>query len=733
MNSPLNAVQRTAPHKPASASVDPTPTRSHSLGLWIGIGIAVVGLVFVAAWRMGTLPFLSPRLTAITLAPESVVIPKGLTRQYTAIGTYSNGSVSDLTATATWSSTNPGVVAVDNTGAFTAVTPGESVVTVTSGSLQKSLKITVTPPMIVALALSPDNRAIVSGATVQYSVMGTSSDGTSQALTGKVQWNSTNPAAASITPSGAARALQVGEAVIRASYENASTETALSVVRSPSEFARVLTSRTDGTRTAQYRKEKILTLKKVNPASFGKKFSEPLDGYVFAQPLYLPNVALPAKGLHNVVYAATENNSVYAFDADSGGPPLWTATLGPPAPHWALPCKDLGPTVGVTGTPVIDPNTNTLYVVARTIHDRTSFFQLHALDVATGAEKFGGPVQISASVPGSAEGNTNGRLTFDPNLQLQRPGLVLANGNVYVAFGAMCDFGPFHGWLYKFDAHSLAQTSVFMTTPNGEHGGVWQSGAAPSLDFDGNLYVVTGDGSFDANLGGPNYAQSVLKFSLTRSEFSPIDYFTPFDYEESKKENMDLGTGGSILLPDQPGLHPHLLVTVGKSGTIYVLDRDSLGHFKASSDSQIVQSIPQAFSGRFHSSPAFWQSANASWIYLGGVGEKLSAFSLTNGALSPTPSSQSPNTFDYPGATPAVSSDESSNGIVWAVSRGHNGESILNAYDATNLSIRLYSSDQAPNHRDKADPHLRFVVPIVANGKVYFGTQSSLEAYGLLQ
>jgi len=243
----------------------------------------------------------------------------------------------------------------------------------------------------------------------------------------------------------------------------------------------------------------------------------------------------------------------------------------------------------------------------------------------------------------------------------------------------------------------------------------------------------TGVGSSDANLGGPNYAPSVLKFSPNRPELSPIGYFAPFDHEASKKENMDLGTGGSILLPDQPGLHPHLLVTVGKSGAIYVLDRDSLGHIKVSSDNQIVQSIPQAFSGRFHSSPAFWQGANASWSYLGGVDEKLRVFAVVNGALSTTPTSEAPNTFDYPGATPAVSSDESSNGVVWAISRGHNGESVLNAYDAMNLGALLYSSDQAPHHRDKADQHLRFVVPIVANGKVYFGTQSSLEVYGLLR
>jgi hypothetical protein len=733
MNLNLNTIQSNASHESGSAAAHRASKHTRSLGLWLGIALTVVGLVIVATWRTGRYPFRSPRLISITLTPETAAIPEGLKRQYTAIGTYSDRSVRDLTTTVIWNTADRSVAAIDNTGMIRGVNTGVSKITMTFGSFQKSLGIRVTPPEVVALAVSPSNRAVGFGTAVQYSVIGTSSDGSSQTLTMKVQWSSTNPAAVTITPAGVAKALQPGDSVIRATYENITTDAALTVTRSPNGLSGVFASRNDGTRAAHYRNEKKLTLKNVNAASFGKSFSDPVDGYLFAQPLYVPNVTIAGKAPHNIVFAATENNSVYAFDADSFGPPLWTVNLGPPAPQWALPCKDLGPTVGITGTPVIDPQTGTLYVVARTMQNRASFYYLHAVDISTGAEKFGGPVQISASVPGTAEGSVNGRITFDPHLQLQRPGLVLSNGRVHIAFGSICDFSTFHGWIFAYDAHSLAQSAAFVTTPNGKHGGVWQSGAAPSLDLDDNLYVVTGDGSYDANLGGLDFGQTVLKFSLNRPGLSPIDYFTPFDYEEMEKRNMDLGTGGSILLPDQPGLHPHLLITVGKAGTIYVLDRDSLGHFKASSDNQIVQSIPQVFSGRFHSSPAFWQSDHASWIYLGGVGERLKAFSVTDGVLSSTPTSESTNTFGYPGATPVVSSDESSNGIVWAISSARDGESVLNAYDATNLATLLYSSDQAPSHRDKADPVLRFVVPIVANGKVYFGTQNNLDVYGLLR
>jgi len=737
MNSNLNIIRRSATREPGLSTTHRPLEHPHSLGLWFGIGIAVVGLMMVVTWGIGRFPFHSSQLRSITLAPESAVIPKGLKRQYTALGRYSNGGVRDLTATANWSSADGNVVAIDSTGMITAVNTGDSEITVTSGSLQKILKVTVTPPE-VALAVSPTSRAVGIGATVQYSAIGTSSDGTSQILTAAVQWSSTNPSAVSVTPSGAARALKEGEAVIRASYENVSTTTAFTVTRSPTGFSGVFASRTDGTRTAQYRNEKILTPKNVNTATFGKKFSDAVDGYVYAQPLYLPGVAVPTKGVHNLVYVATENNSVYAFDADSAGPPLWNLSLGPPAPQWALPCKDIQPTVGITGTPVIDPKTSTLYVVARTVKDRTNFYHLHALDIATGAEKFGGPVQISASVPGTAEGSHGGKITFDAQLQLQRPGLVLTNGHVYIAFGSMCDFGTFHGWIFAYDAQSLAQTSAFLTTPNGEHGGIWQSGAAPTLDLDGNLYVVVGDGFFDANLGGLNYGQSVIKFALNRSGLSPTDYFAPFDQEALDKRNMDLGTGGSVLLPDQTGVHPHLLITVGKAGTIYVLDRDNLGHFKASSNDQIVQTIPQPFPlqefpGKFHSSPAFWQGASGAWVYIGGVSDNLRAFSLTNGVLSPAPTSMSANTFSYPGASPAISSDENSKGIVWAISNGIPADPVLNAYDATNLANLLYSSDQAPNHRDKPDPPVKFVVPVVANGKVYFGAQYHLDVYGLLR
>jgi hypothetical protein len=406
--------------------------------------------------------------------------------------------------------------------------------------------------------------------------------------------------------------------------------------------------------------------------------------------------------------------------------------MGAPAPLWTLPCKDIQPTVGITSTPAIDRDSNTMYVVARTLKGRTNYYYLHALDIGTGAEKFGGPVEISATVPGTAEGNRDGKITFDPLLQLQRPGLVLVNGSVYIAFGSDCDFGFFHGWLFAYDARTLSQKNLFLATPHGGNGGIWQSGAAPAIDSAGNMYLVTGDGHFDANVGGQDYGDSILKFPLNSTNLAPSDYFSPFNQLKLFDDNQDLGTGGVILLPDQVGVHPHLLFTAGKDGTIYLVDRDSLGHFKSTSDDQIVQALTHKFAHRVHSSAAFWQGIDTSWVYLGGVSDSLKAFSLTNGRLSDSPTSESENTFGYPGPTPAISANGKLNGVVWVLSSNPgSGDQLLNAYDARDLGKLLYRSDQAANNRDKADQQVKFVVPTIANGKVYFGTRDHLDVYGL--
>jgi hypothetical protein len=302
-----------------------------------------------------------------------------------------------------------------------------------------------------------------------------------------------------------------------------------------------------------------------------------------------------------------------------------------------------------------------------------------------------------------------------------------------MAFGSDCDFGRFHGWVMAYDAATLAQSAVFVTTADGKHGGIWQAGAAPAVDPSGNLYVATGDGSFDADSNGLNYGDAVLKMPLGDVKLSPSDYFAPSDQLTMFKENSDLGVGGPILLPDQEGLHSHLLLVASKDGTIYLLDRDNLGHLKSGADNQIVQKLARQFQTRIHGTPGFWQGSSQGWAYFCAAGTALKAFSLKDGVLSTSPTSETANTFGYPGASPAASSNGTSNGIVWAVSQGKNNIAILNAYDATNLAHRLYGSDQAPDGRDAAGQLVKFVVPTVANGKVYLGTQHHLEVYGLLK
>jgi hypothetical protein len=719
----VNGANSIAEKKPAASL--------HFISLWKVLALVSVVVLLLAFWRLGWFP-IGPSLTSISLTPQEASLPKGLIRQFHLTGKYSNESIRDLTASAQWSSTNANALSVDNTGMATAVGVGDATIRVISGSITSDLKISVTPPAIVALAISPSNLSVARGTKLQFRVIGTASDSVSDDLTDKVQFVSTNSSVVAIGPSGIAQARAVGTSIIRTTYGGITTETSLTVTLDRNGFAGILMSRNDVTRTAQNANETMLTPANVSAATFGKKFANPVDGYVYAQPLYVPKLIIPDHGTHNVVYVATQSNSVYAFDADAAGLPLWNINLGAPAPLWTLPCKDIQPTVGITSTPAIDLDSNTMYVVARTLKDRTNYYFLHALDIGSGVEKFGGPVEISGTVPGTADGNRDGKITFDPLLQLQRPGLVLANGAVYIGFGSNCDFGLFHGWLFAYDARTLSQKNVFLTTPHGGNGGIWQSGAAPAVDGDGNMYLVTGDGDFDANIGGQDYGDSILKLPLSAPGLSPTDYFSPFNELKLFKKNQDLGTGGVILLPDQVGVHPHLLITAGKDGTIYLVDRDSLGHFKSNSDNQIVQSLSQRFSHRVHSSLAFWQGTGASWVYLGAPFENLKAFSLTNGRLSDSPTSQSSNAFGYPGPTPAVSSNGKSNGIVWALSSVSGSEQLLNAYDARDLGRLLYSSNQAANNRDRPDPPVKFVVPTIANGKVYFGTRDHLDVYGLL-
>ena len=496
----------------------------------------------------------------------------------------------------------------------------------------------------------------------------------------------------------------------------------------------VLTYHNDLARTGLDPNETILTPANVNPQSFGRLFSDPVDGFVYAQPLYVAGVSIPGKGTHNVVYVATENDTVYAFDADRAGPPLWQASLregGSAVPATAFACGQIVPRVGITGTPVIDRATGTLYVVAMVQHTssgHTTYAQrLHALDIATGAEKLGGPVAIAGSVPGKGAGSKGGKLAFDGFLHLNRPGLALSNGVLYIAFGSHCDLGDYHGWVIAYGAEHLRFRAAFSVTPNGSQGAIWQTGDAPAVDAKGDIYFLTGNGTFDASSGGADYGDSFVKLALAGNALRPIDFFTPYDQKTLDEQDLDIGSGGALLVPDQKGPHPHLVVGAGKNAVLYVVERDHMGRFNASSNQQIVQAIQGEIAPNF-STPAYWNGH----IYIGSASQPLKEFSVTGNGLSPAPVSATPDSFDYPGTTPAISSNGNKDAIVWGLDTGgyvSGGSTILRAYDATNLAHKLYSNARTA----RGGPGVKFATPTVAHGMVYFGTQNSLEVYVLLK
>ena len=501
----------------------------------------------------------------------------------------------------------------------------------------------------------------------------------------------------------------------------------------------VTTHHNDTARDGLNVNETILAPANVNASQFGQLFAQPVDGYVYTQPLYVSNLSI-AGVTHNVVYVATEHDSVYAFDADSNmganANPLWHVSFINPAAgittlnNTDVSCTDIDSEVGITGTPVIDLSSNTLYVVAATKESGVYFQRLHALDITTGTEKFGGPVVIQAVVSGTGDGNTGGQVAFDPLRNNQRAGLLLLNGMVYIDWASHCDVTPYHGWLMAYDATSLAQVAVWNSTPNGSDGGIWESGAAPAADSNGNIYLGTGNGTFDLNTSGLDTGDSVVKFGAPAGGAVPVlDYFTPYNQATLSDHDTDLGSGGVMLLPDQPSGSPnqHLLIEIGKQGTIYLVNRDNMGHFNASGDSQIVQSLVGIIGGLW-GTPAFWNNT----LYVGGANDALEAFSFNaggSGNLSTAPVSASTGVFGYPGTTPSVSANGASNGIVWAAQVVY-PNTILHAYDATNLSNELYNtslSGQVP----PGGP-VKFVAPTITNGKVYLATASQLAVYGLL-
>jgi hypothetical protein len=547
----------------------------------------------------------------------------------------------------------------------------------------------------------------------------------------------------------------------------------------------------DGANTQEY----ALNSSNVASSTFGKLFSCPVDGAVYTQPLWVPGVNIGG-AVHNVIYVATQHDSVFAFDADSNPcVKLWQANLldtlhgGTPGES-PIAWEDVGycygdiyPEVGVTGTPVIDPVSGTIYLVSASeipgsqsgnclLPAGNYFHRVHALDITAGTEKFNAPVTIAAQVLGVGDGSSGGMLNFNSQLHHNRSGLALSGGTVYVSFAAHEDASPYHGWLVGYDAVDLTQPpSIFNTTPNGGLGGIWAGGGAPAVDATGDVYVTTGNGIFDANsttMPFNDYGDSILRLhpfsgiTSNGTNLSLAGWFTPWDQAAISSADADVGSGGAVLLPDQTTGPVHLLAQIGKGqpspvnqAIVYLIDRDNMGQFNSGgNDSQVVQSFSATCCGLW-GTPAFWQ--NGLYFAAAYDGMKVFTFDPSTGLFDTAASSQSSNVFNFPDATPSISSQGASNGIVWAIDAGLygyaspnaaggvdcysrpqpvpaacTGPAVLHAYSATNLANELWNSALASGNRDQAGNAVKFAPPTIANGKVYVSTRTEVDVYGLL-
>jgi hypothetical protein len=483
--------------------------------------------------------------------------------------------------------------------------------------------------------------------------------------------------------------------------------------------------------------ERALAPSRVNPATFKKLFARSVDGQIYAQPLYVANLLI-GTSYQNVVYAATEHDSVYAFNADGKTTsPIWKRSFLS-TNITTLPKGSNGlisPEIGITGTPVIDPSSKILYVVAVTVQSGVVKHMLHALSLTTGAEKFGGPVTISGSY---------GAVTFASSRHLQRPALLLVNADVIICFGSHGDALPYQGWMFAYSATggTLHRTGVLSTAPSSNGAAaIWNSGGGPAADTHNNIFVVTGNGDFDLNTAGLSAGNSFLKLTLSNGAFHIVDFYTPSNQAALNAQDLDLGSGGPMIAPTQSGAAiPSLILCGGKDGIIYVVNRSNMGHYNATTD-HAVQKLTigraEPINGNWFT-PANWNG----YVYFGGMNEPVMAFKFANGLLPSSQSSQTTKTYGYPGATATVSASGTSNGIVWVLDNskfiGGNlvggvntpGPAILHAYRADDLSVELYNSSQSGT-RDTAGTAIKFTVPTVANGHVYVGGAKQLTVYGI--
>ena len=675
---------------------------------------------------------------SITTQPSNQTAAVGGTATFTVLATgstplryqWSRNSVS-ITGATSATYTTP-VVAITDDGAMYSVLVSNSAGSVTSGAAMLTVTASsmATPPSITT---QPSNQTAADGSTATFTVLATGSTPLSYQwlrggvpIAGAISATYTTPVVA-VTDDGAMFSVQVSNSA--GNVTSAAARLTVTAVRAQQNL---LTYKYDNSRSGQNTSETVLTPANVTPATFGLLRRLDVDGKVDAQPLYLGQLTVGGDA-HNVVYVVTEHGSAYAFDADTGAT-LWQVSLIPPGETTSdavFDCGDLVPEIGITATPVIDRSAGAMYVVAMSKDDSTYHHRLHALDVRTGAELFGGPNEITASY--TAPGGTT--TDFDPQYYEERAALLLANGTVYTTWTSHCDTPPYTGWIIAFSATTLERTAVLNVAPNSGGAGpaIWMSGGGPAADSAGNIYLLTGNGVFETALdtaGFPinqDYGNSFLKLATTGGTLTVADYFAMTGEVAESNEDADLGSGGAMLLPDladSTATVRHLAVGAGKDGRIYVVDRDSMGHFDPMSD-KIWQQLDGVLPGGVWSTPAYFNGT----VYYGDRNGTLKAFAIADAMLVAQPSSQTATTFRYPGTLPVVSANGTSNAIVWAHENGDNA--VLHAYDATDLSIELYNSEQAPDGADEFGAGNKFIAPAVIDGKVFVGSQSSVGVFGL--
>jgi outer membrane protein assembly factor BamB len=714
---------------------------------------------------------LSPTPATITLVPggagQQISLNFAPVNGFTGMVTVAiTGLPSGITAQPTMLTMTPGtaqnVTITAEAGAAAAAGSVMLTLTGTSGALIHTVKIpiAISPPPDYTLTLSPTSLPIMAGAagspvSVTTNAVNAFSGAVTVAITGLPTGVTANPATLSLTPEVAqsttlTAALTAPATTLTITFTGTSgslthvaslalTVQAARMTNAPD----VTTYHYDVARDGLNSQETILTQTNVNSTQFGKIGFDTVDGKVDAEPLYLANLTVGGQ-MDNVLYVATEHGSVYAFDADTGSQ-LWKTSVIPNGEMTSDDhnCTQITTEIGITSTPVIDrkqgPN-GTIFTVAMSKDSSGAYHQrMHALDITTGAEIGGSPTVITANVPGTGDNSQGGNVVFDPSQYAERAALLLLNGNIYTGWTSHCDVGLYTGWVMAYSETTLQQTQLLNLTPNGHMGSVWMSGNGLAADGSGNIYLLDANGTFDTTLdpnGFPSngdYGNAMLRLTAN-GKLAVADYFEAFNTISESSQDLDLGSGGALLLPDQidaSGLVHHLIVGAGKDKSIYLADRSNLGKFNPSAspmDNNIYQKITGQLEGPNFTTPAYFNGV----LYYGADGDTLKAFPLTNAKMATNPSSRSIATFAHPGTTPAVSANGTQDGIVWAVESAPTNPAVLHAYDPTNLAHEFYNSNQAANSRDGFGNGNKFITPLIVNGKVYIGTQNGVAVFGLL-